>query len=55
VAAKYINPACCTAGNSPEYARLAADEVLLEVRTLLSNVPDFFRICDMKTSDLFAY
>ncbi len=32
-----------------------ADEVLLKVKTVLNDVSDFFRICDMKTTDLFAY
>lgn len=55
VATKYINRYAALLVTVRKYAGLAADEVLLKVRTMLSNVTDFFRICDMKTSDLFAY
>ena len=55
VATKYINRYAALLVTVRKYAGFAADEVLLKVRTMLSNVTDFFRICDMKTSDLFAY
>lgn len=55
VAAKYINRYSALLITIRKYAGLASDEVLLMVRTMLNNVTDFFRICDMKTSDIFAY
>lgn len=52
---KYINRYAALLVTVRKYVGLDTDEVLLKVRTMLSNVSDFFRICDMKTSDLFAY
>lgn len=53
--AKYINRYATLLVTVQKYAGLAADEVLLKVRTILNKETDFFKICDMKTSDMFAY
>lgn len=55
VATKYINRYAALLVMVRKYAGMHADEVLLKVKTVLNDVSDFFRICDMKTTDLFAY
>lgn len=55
VATKYINRYAALLVTVRKYAGLHADEVLLKVKAMLNGISDFFRICDMKTTDLFAY
>ena len=55
VATKYINRYAALLITVRKYAGLHADEVLLKVKAMLNGISDFFKICDMKTTDLFAY
>ena len=55
VATKYINRYAALLVTVRKYTGLHADEVLLKVKAMLNGISDFFRICDMKTTDLFAY
>ena len=55
VATKYINRYCALFVMVREYAGCDLQEILLSIKKRLHSMNDFFRIQDMKTTDLFAY
>lgn len=55
VATKYINRYAALLVMVRKYAGLSIKEILLRVKTELNDVCDFFRIAEIKKTDLFAY
>ena len=55
VASKYLNRYCALISIAREYMGCDIQEILLSITKRLRSISDFFRIEDMKTTDLFVY
>lgn len=55
VASKYINRYATLFVQIKEYTGCDSQEILLSIKRKLRQTSDFFRIVDMKNTDLFEY